>query len=342
MRLDQVGVKSGKARHIARDFIIDDELIGLCGEEGSGKSWCAYQIAGELTYPGGAGNGLVLGAFELEQPLSRVMIIDFEQPEQDIALIRDEMVARGVLDPTRVHVLSAIGAALDSPEDAERIFAEIFACSPEYLIFDTATEAVSKPRDDESVKPLFTFLDLVRQTTPVRGALLLYQPRKRISGDLSARRFDDVFGSRMWKGRTSAVFYFTPTRLTVWKQRGGYLAKRWGIASGSHPWGVVERAGLTSPAGPPTLVGPPIEDAKAKALQDQQRDEAIRKALLEVVRACPGRYGRDALVSQVKGHRAAEVRRVRDQAIEDGIIDFEMGKEAWGAGLIPGRPAVEE
>jgi AAA domain len=164
-RLDRVGAKyAAGEKRIARDFIIDDEVIGLCGEEGSGKSWCAYQIAGELTYPEGTGNGLVLGTFELEQPLSGVMIIDFEQPEQDIALIRDEMASRRVLDPTRVHVLSAVGACLDRQEDAEWIFAEILSCSPEYLIFDTATEAVSKPREDESVRPLFTFLEAVKQT----------------------------------------------------------------------------------------------------------------------------------------------------------------------------------
>jgi hypothetical protein len=64
IRLDRVGAKHGKGpRHIARDFILDDEIIGLCGEEGSGKSWCAYQIAGELTYP--AGSGKRVGAWHL-------------------------------------------------------------------------------------------------------------------------------------------------------------------------------------------------------------------------------------------------------------------------------------
>ena len=344
VRLDRVGVKHGKGqRHIARDFIIEDQVIGLCGEEGSGKSWCAYQIAGELTYPDGTGNGLVLGTFELEEPLSSVMIVDFEQPEQDIALIRDEMVRRGVLDPTRIQLLSVVGAVLDRPEDAERIMADILGHSPEYLIFDTATEAVSKPREDESVKPLFTFLDVAKRGTSVRGALLLLEPRKRISGDFSGRQFDDLFGSRVWKGRPSAIFHLTQSRLTVWKQRGGYLTKRWGKTSTARfAWGTVERVGETSMDGPPTLVGPPIDDAEAKVARDERRDRDILKALLQVLERHPGRFGKDALARQVKGYRVSDVRRVRDKALEDGLIEQTGGGEGRGGALTAGgRPEAD-
>ncbi|HEX9121906.1 MAG TPA: ATP-binding protein [Actinomycetota bacterium] len=343
VRLDRVGEKYGKGqRHIARDFIIEDQVIGLCGEEGSGKSWCAYQIAGELTYPDGTGNGLVLGTFELERPLSSVMIIDFEQPEQDIALIRDDMVRRGVLDPTRIQLLSVVGAVLDRGEDAERIMAEVLAYSPEYLIFDTATEAVAKPREDESVKPLFTFLDVVKRGTSVRGALLLLEPRKRISGDFAGRQFDDLFGSRMWKGRPSAVLHLTKTRLTVWKQRGGYLTKRWGTTPTSRfPWGAVERVGETSLDGPPTLVGPPLDDEDAKAAQEERRDRDILQALLQVLERHPGSFGKDALARQVKGYRITEVRRVRDQAISDGLIRPADGGEGRGGALIATPDAPE-
>jgi hypothetical protein len=69
VRLDRLG-KAGLdgPKHIARDFIIDGQILGLCGEEGTGKTWLGYQLAGELTYPEGTGNGLVLGTFEVEEP----------------------------------------------------------------------------------------------------------------------------------------------------------------------------------------------------------------------------------------------------------------------------------
>jgi hypothetical protein len=344
VRLDRVGVEHGPGqRHIARDFIIEDQILGLCGEEGSGKSWCAYQIAGELTYPDGTGNGLVLGTFELQSPLSRVMIVDFEQPEQDIVLIRDEMVRRGVLDPSRIQLLSAVGAVLDDPKDAERIMVDILVHRPEFLILDTATEAVSKPREDESVKPLFTFLDAVKRGTSVRGALLLMEPRKRISGDFSGRQFDDLFGSRMWKGRPSAVVHLTRTRLTVWKQRGGYLRERWGTPPGvKFPWGTVERVGETSMDGPPTLVGPPVDDAEAQAARDEGRDRDILAALMKVLERYPGKLGKDGLARQVKGFRVSDVRRVRDKAMAEGIIGSTAEGEGRGGGLIVSpRPGPE-
>ncbi len=263
------------------------------------------------------------------------MIVDFEQPEQDIVLIRDEMVSRGVLDPSRIRLLSAVGAVLDNPKDAERIMADILVHRPEFLILDTATEAVSKPREDESVKPLFTFLDAVKRGTSVRGVLLLMEPRKRISGDFSGRQFDDLFGSRMWKGRPSAVFHLTRTQLTVWKQRGGYLRERWGTPSGVKlPKGTVERVGETSMNGPPTLVGPPVDDTEAQAARDEGRDRDILAALVKVLERYPGKLGKDALARQVKGFRVSDVRRVRDKALAEGIIGSTAEGETRGGGLI--------
>ena len=39
-----------------------------------------------------------------------------------------------------------------------------------------------------------------------------------------------LFGSRVWKSRSSAVFWIEGETFTVWKQRGYYLEKRWGGA----------------------------------------------------------------------------------------------------------------
>ena len=54
----------------------------------------------------------------------------------------------------------------------------------------------------------------------VRTVVMLAQPRKRAQGEPNGRRFDDLFGSRVWKGRASVVLFLEHERITVWKQRG--------------------------------------------------------------------------------------------------------------------------
>jgi hypothetical protein len=41
----------------------------------------------------------------------------------------------------------------------------------------------------------------------VRTVVMLAQPRKRAQGEPNGRRFDDLFGSRVWKGRSSVVLF---------------------------------------------------------------------------------------------------------------------------------------
>jgi hypothetical protein len=128
-----------------------------------------------------------------------VLIVDVEQTEEDAVILRDDMCARG-LDTDGVFWLEANGRAFDNPDDKNWLTRWVRALQPRLIILDTATEAVTKPREDESVKLLFIALHSYLKNDGVRAVIMLAQPRKRGQDAPTSRRFDDLFGSRVWKG----------------------------------------------------------------------------------------------------------------------------------------------
>ena len=297
--LDALGTQVAVGRHVVQDLVPDGQLVTIVGEEGEGKSTLAWQIVCQVSSGKPVG-----GLFEVPEPAAPVLIVDVEQTEEDAVILRNDMVGRG-LDGSGVFWLDANGRALDVPDDKKWLTRWVRALRPQLIILDTGTEAVTKAREDESVKPLFIALHGYQKNEDVRAVILLAQPRKRSQDAPSSRRFDDLFGSRVWKGRSSAVLYLERERLSVWKQRGGYLKRRWG---GTVGW--IERSDTE-----PTLILGPKSAAEA--------GDERRAAILSAVAAEPGSHSKTSLIEdelKVNGHDRPEWRETVDALIREGRI----------------------
>ena len=182
--------------------------------------------------------------------------------------------------------------------------AEVQALRPDVVILDTGTEAVSKPSDDEVVKVLFTELRAWMRTEGVRGVVMLGQARKRDQNAQGPRKFDDLFGSRMWKGRASAAFWIEGSTLTVWKQRGDRLKKRWG-SKDRQPQGRLTRTHRE------THLLPPLS-------ADDRRTR-----ILAIVRDEPDKWSKSSLVQQrlqIKGDARKPWTAEVDALINEGEL----------------------
>jgi hypothetical protein len=297
--LEALGTRFAAGRHVIQDLVPDGQLVTIVGEEGEGKSTLAWQIACEVSSGEPVG-----GHFEVPEPVAPVLIVDVEQSEEDAVILRDDMLSRG-LDVSGVLWLDANGRSLDVLEDQLWLSAHVRAQRPKLIILDTGTEAVTKPREDESVKLLFILLHRYLKAEGVRAVLMLAQPRKRSQDAPSSRRFDDLFGSRVWKGRSSAVLYLEQQRLTVWKQRGGYLRRRWGGSVGR-----IER----SDTGPTKILEP-----KAALEAETER----RALVLSTVALNPGAYSKTSLIEEelhINGHDRDVWRKTVDALTTEGKV----------------------
>ncbi len=299
--LGDLGRRVRPGEGVARDLLLDGQIVTVVGEEGEGKSTLAWQVACQLA----AGED-VGGHFEVEEPVSPVLIVDVEQSEEDAVILRDDMVARG-LKVDGVLWLDAQGKAFDTPADQKWLRAYVRAVRPLVVILDTGTESVTRPREDESVKPLFVFLNSLLKNEGVRTVVLTAQPRKRSKSEPDAgRRFDDLFGSRVWKGRSSAVLYLEERRIVVWKQRGGYLRRRWGTTIGQY---------VRSDDGPATIQGP---------RSDAEIEEERRSQVLITVGMKPGQLSKSSLIEEelrIPGPYRAAWRKTVEALIAKGQIE---------------------
>jgi len=290
----------------ARDLLLDGQLVTIVGEEGGGKTTLAAQVACQLS----AGEN-VGGYFEVEEPVSPVLIVDVEQSEEDAAIVRDDMIDRG-LKVDGVFWLTANGRALDLPEDQKWLTAHVRALRPQVLILDTGTESVTDPSDSKSVKPLMIYLRGLLKHEGIRTVLMLAQPRKRTQLELPdiGRRFDDLFGSRVWKGRSSAVLYLEFSQLTVWKQRGSSIRRRWGGTSGQY---------VRSDSGPALIVAPQ---------SPEELDHDRREKILAAVKDRPEEYSKSSLIEQelqIPGRSRPAWRRTVGDLVREGVLE-EVGR----------------
>jgi hypothetical protein len=138
-----------------------------------------------------------------------------------------------------------------------------------------------------------------------RAVIGLAQPPKRAQGGEGGRKFDDLFGSRVWKGRSSVVLYLEQDRVTVWKQRGGYIRRRWG--------GAVGRI-VRSDTGPTTILVP----------QTAAESEADREtAILNAVTTEPGKWSKSSLIEdklKVPGRARSDWVETVDRLSTEGRI----------------------
>jgi hypothetical protein len=318
-RLAEVGGAPGSAvEMVVDDLIPGGQVILICAEEGTGKSWLAHQLAAEMV-----AGGKALGEFDIPRPVRSVLIVDVEQSEDDVRIIRDEMLRRGVLNAAAdIYWLDATGRAFDQSDDITWLIRQAGIYRPEVIILDTATNAVTDPMDDKAVRRMTTLLRWFIKSADARAVIGLAQPRKtgQAAGD-KGRSFDSLFGSRAWKSEPSAVFWMTDARLTVWKQRGNYLRRRWGKPDGSrYPYGTLERP----EAGPPTVASPPISEGEVRA--------ELEARVLELVRDNPDRYSKRQVADEIRGKndekRAAIERLINSGAVMGPSKDGELVRGA--------------
>jgi hypothetical protein len=295
-------------------------VVLICGEEGTGKSWLAHQLAAEIV-----AGGKAFGEFDIPRPVRSVLIVDVEQSEDDVRIIRDEMLRRGVLSAAAdIYWLEATGRALDQSDDITWLIQQVATYRPEVIVLDTATNAVTDPMDDKAVRRMTTLLRWFVKNTDVRAVVGLAQPRKTgQSADAKARSFDSLFGSRAWKSEPSAVFWMTETELTVWKQRGSYLRRRWGATTGR-----IKR----SEDGPTTILAPQPE---AEAEADR------RSQIIAAVGLNPGRYSKTSLIEDelsVSGHLRPAWRKTVERLEADGALVSEGQYHKLRLGSPPSPP----
>jgi archaellum biogenesis ATPase FlaH len=318
---DVGGVPDSPVEMVVEDLIPDGQVILLCAEEGTGKSWLEHQLAAEMV-----AGGKALGHFNIPRPVRSVLIVDVEQSEEDVRIIRDEMLRRGVLKADApVYWLDASDRAFDVPEDIAWLIQQVAIYRPEVLFIDTVTDAVTDPVDDKAVRKVMALLRWFVKDAGVRAVIGTAQPRKTgQAADAKGRSFDSLFGSRAWKSKPSAVFWLTESRLTVWKQRGRYLQRRWGKPDDAkYAYGSLERP----ETGSPTVAGPPGDE-------DERRTGAARVKAMKLVEERPDHYSKDQL-SQAVGGNAEIARAAVDDLIRSGTVQgrFRDGKLVRGAKL---------
>jgi energy-coupling factor transporter ATP-binding protein EcfA2 len=292
---------------VVEDVLREGQVVIVAGEEGAGKSTLAHEIAHGMIV------GEVLGGHKVEG-VERVLIVDVEQPEEDALIIRDELVERGFKPNANVYWVDAVGRFFDREEDKTWLRELVRTVQPQVIILDTATEAVTKPRDDESVKHLFILFGSLVRNDGVRGVIFLGQARKRSQDAEGPRQFDDLFGSRVWKGRSSAIFWIEGDTFTVWKQRGSRLERRWGGRNGDrYASGRIVR----HPDDPTELRGP---------LSTEER----RRRICDVVTEHPDEYSKTSLI-ETHLRITGDVERNRwrkdvDALVADGVL---VSKGRW-------------
>jgi hypothetical protein len=330
VRLCDVGQDSEAGMSfLVEDLIPDGQFALLCGEEGMGKTWLAYQIAGQAT----AGVP-VLGMFDVPRPIRSVLIIDVEQTERDIEIARNEMYRRSVLRPESpvYFAMGALGRHFDDQEDLAWLVEKLGLVRPELLILDTATDAVSKPTDDESVRPLVEALTKAIQDRDVRAVIGLAQPRKRAQGAEGGRSFDDLFGSRLWKSRPSAHFWLGYNRLTVWKQRGSYIGKRFGKQKNArYPFFGLVR----SEDGPTEALAPESAEEAEK-----RKSDLLTENIIKTVRDNPGAYAKGTLATAVKGASREKKLAEIDRLKATGVLGQDPGR--FGPNKLVVMPSGED
>jgi hypothetical protein len=300
--LVDLGRKVRPGEGVARDLLLDGQILTIAGEEGDGKTTLITQIGCQLA----AGEN-VCGYFEVSEPVSPVLIVDVEQSEEDAVIVRDDVLARG-LKVDGVFWLDANGRSLDLPEDQHWLTDQVREIRPKVLMLDTGTESVSKPQEDTSVKPLFAMLHRLLKYEGVRSVILAAQPRKRAQGELNGRRFDDLFGSRVWKGRSSAVLYLEHDQITVWKQRGSYIRRRWGGRVGRY---------VRSDNEPARILGPQPE---------MEAESDRRTQALVAVQMNPDKFSKTSLIEEelrIAGHLRPAWRRTIDGLVAEGVLVIE-------------------
>lgn len=293
--------------HLVQDLMPVGQVALWIAPPGGGKSTLAWLFASQASM-----GTKVFDAFDTPGRL-RVMVVDFEQTAADATILRDQM-HRWKIDSSAFIWLPAADRPLDRQENVAWLCERVQKHRPHIVILDTATDAVSKPRDDESVRPMFNAVRRLMDEDGVQGMVLLAHLRKRPPGSDAERSLDDLFGSVLWATRTSAAFFLEEDALTVWKQRGNHLRRRFGKPA-SQPYVVLD---LVRSDDEPTRVNHTAAG----------RDEKVTTEILTVIDAEPDTYSATSLTEKrlrLSGARRPVYRGVIARLVVDGTL-IEQGQ----------------
>jgi AAA domain len=281
---------------LAKDLVVQGGITTVAGEEGEGKSYSVDEAAREMIR-----REPVWGCFEPgDVPVERVLVIHTEMSQEDVDEQADDLDARGlnVPDGTLFYKYMEDVNLLDT-RDRENIENEIRLRRPDVIILDSASNAVPRPKEDEDVNPMFNWFSRVLRRLGVKAIIIVAHVTKQGGGQWTRRMFDDLFGSRVWKGRPVKILWLDDNELWVWKDRGGHLRRRLGPCTvrGIKAKAKLERPGLDNPyANPPTAINPLPSEAE----QLQELDEKI----VEFVSENPDEYPKTALAKELGGNYA--------------------------------------
>lgn len=288
----------------------EGHVIGIAGEEGEGKSLMADQILRQVLR-----GEPVLGFFELgELRPRRGLLVDTEMDDTENDVRARDAEARGLtVDPGTLFSVAVEGLRLDVSSDDQRWLAETVAgLGAEILWLDTGTNAVEDPKDDVAVRPFFDYLNRLKREAGVLAVGLTLQNRKREQGNYG-RRFDDLFGSREWKGRLWKALYIEGSRIICWKDRGGHLRRLWPARQADkYPVATLERPGLGDDAAAPFV----ISAAEPKPDVDEA---TLREKAIALVTAKPDHYTRTSLADALGG-KTQTTRAIVRRLVEDGHL----------------------
>lgn len=301
---------AGTHERPSRDFIIEDvwpvkSVLAIVGEEGDGKTLLADQMLRQLVR-----REPILGAFEPGgRDIERVLFVDTEMEDED-AWERDaEMRQRGLaLDLGRMFWWSPGGLDLSDPRDVELLMSEVRRRNVDLVWIDSGINAVADATDEVAVKHLFNNLKRLQRQCDLAGVGLSLHTRKTQEGR-GGRRFDDLYGSREWKGRVNTALYIDKQTITAWKNRGGRLRKLWPLHRG-HPQATLERPGYEDDSCPPFRVS--IDGSRSE-------DSGLEQEVREILLADPDTLTKDALAKKLGGNRQSCLKEIQ-RLLDAGLI----------------------
>lgn len=299
---------TGEQEFVVRDLMPKGQVLVITGEEGDGKTLLAEQGLRQLLR-----REAVWGCFDPGGlDVTGVLFVDTEMTTDDAWPRWKEAEERGLAVPPGTLHWTCCGPINLGGSDQAHIIAELERTGANILWIDAGGSATEDPKDDLAVKALFGFLQRLIQSGRILGAGLTLHPRKRAQGEHS-RRFDDLFGSREWKGKASKVIYIEGTKVVVWKDRGGHLGRQWTArAQGRFPTATLHRPGLENTTCPPFWV-------EAKQPEPAFDAEAARERALELVEKKPAHYAKTALAVALGGRKEDAV-AVISALIAEGVL----------------------
>ena len=285
----------GEGPMVVEGLLRSRGVIGVVGEEGEGKTTFADQFCRQLA----RGESVMEVWDPGELRPERILFVDTHQERPEILAKAREMDLRGLAtDPGRMFWWDAGPLDLLEERDRLRLSAQIAAVGADFVWIDAGSHLVADSKDDVQVTALFDHLSSLMRDRDLKGVGVTLFPRKRPSQGFAGRAFDDLFGSREWKGRQSIVLYLDTSKVIAFKDRPGFLRRSWPKPPGGrYPVAKLERPGLSDPRSVPFRIIAAVPDDIADA-------EALKATALRLVGENPDRFTKNSLAQAMGGRKS--------------------------------------